>query len=187
MTLNRLFKLTSFLTVLFAAFLSSGCEKSANTTVYEWSATIDGVNYSYSMPSYPSSDGGNVLFQLAASSSGSTILLNDEGTSGNTAGYPQIAISSTNSQLNVGTYTFNSQSNSTTAFGISMSSSLSNPNLYSTITPNAQVTLNITSVGSVGGLVEGNFSGTVGKVSTTPPYTISYINVSGNFKAYRER
>ncbi len=164
-----------------------GCDKEKNAPGgnYEWSATINGVSYNYSMPSYPSNDGGNVMYQIANTGQGtstSTLQLLDEGS------YP--AIQAGYFPTVPGTYVFNSQNvnpQNLTGFSVLLSSNISNPQSYSTIVPNAQVTLNITSVGNVGGLVEGNFSGTVGKQSTTPPYSISYINVSGNFKAYRER
>jgi hypothetical protein len=180
--MNTIKKSTFFIFVcsLLAINLGCGKEKSA-ATVYEWSATINGVNYSYSTPSYPSSDGGAVLFQTTNTGQGtstSAVTLLDEG------GFPQITVSSGSMPLSVGTFVFDASSSSTlSGFTIALSANPSNPQTYSSLVGNSQVTLNITSLGNVGGIVEGTFSGTVGKLSTT----IIYINVSGSFKAYRER
>ncbi len=169
---KKIFTSTSFFAILFFAFLSSGCEKSANTTVYEWSATIDGVNYDYSMSSTSPTDQGNCQMINAISSS---ILLRDE------SGYPALTFSSTTPFV-VGTYTFNAQSISPNTVVMVRSFSQPVPESFSNIFPNSQITLNITSVGAVGGVVEGNFSGSIGKA--VPPSSITYVNMSGTFKAY---
>lgn len=182
MKTNRIIKLTSLFSVLFAAFLSSGCEKSANTTVYEWSATIDGVNYSYSTISTTggTSNGGAAIFNTSPinGTSKSNFVLLDDG------GWPQFNFVSGATQFTVGTYILDSQSSGlpvtdVQALNILISSSNMNSQ-YSSLMPNARVTLNITSVGNVGGTVEGNFSGTVGLLSNG-----NLVNISGTFKTYR--
>ena len=190
--MKKLIKSLNKITVFFFAcsilMINMGCEKEKNApSAYTWSASIDGVNYNYSMPSFPSSDGGTVIFQTQNTGQGtstSAISLLDEG------GYPQIAITGGSIPLSLGTFVFNSQTTNQTnlrGFIVSLSSNLANPQTYSSLVGTSQVTLNITSLGNVGGIVEGTFSGTVGKQMSSPPFTISYINVSGNFKAYRER
>ncbi len=183
--MNTIKKFTFFIFVCSLLAINLGCEKEKSAaTVYEWSATINGINYSYSTPSYPSSDGGAVLFQTANTGQGtsmSQMVLLDEG------GFPQITVLSGSIPLGVGTFVFDSSNSSTlSGFSIGLSSNPSNPQVYSSLLGNSQVTLNITSLGNVGGIVEGTFSGTVGKQSTTAPFSITYINVSGSFKAYRE-
>jgi hypothetical protein len=94
-------------------------------------------------------------------------------------GYPQIIFSS-QSPFTAGSYTINSQSPVSAVLIKSVPQSI--PESYSSAFPNSQVTLNFTSVGSVGGIAEGTFSGTIGKA--VPPSSVSYINISGSFKAY---
>jgi hypothetical protein len=189
--MKKIIKSLNKITFLFFAcsmlMINMGCEKEKNapSSAYTWSATIDGVNYNYSMPSFPATDGGTVLFQTQNTGQGtstSAVVLGDEG------GFPQITIGSGSFPLSVGTFVLNAASASTnSAFNISLSANPSNPLYYSSLFGNSQITLNITTLGNVGGFVEGTFSGTVGKQLSSPPFTISYINVSGNFKAYRER
>ena len=170
------FSLKQIFGLMLLTFFTMGCEKNANPTTYEWSATIDGVNYDYSMPSSTPTDQGKChMANPTTSTISSSIVLCDE------SGYPAITFSST-TPLVVGTYTFNAQSNPQNNVGIARSSPQSFPDVFSTMYPNAQITLNITSVGAVGGVVEGNFSGSIGKA--VPPSSITYVNMSGTFKAY---
>ncbi len=158
--------------------VSLGCEKEKNAPagVYEWSATIDGVNYSYSTngPNYPGVNGG--ASHATPSSILSSILLQDDGGIGN----PGFAINLPS--FNVGTYLCNLNSASTTNSSFSYSQSVSS--VYNSITPLGQVTVNITRSGSSGGTLEGTFTGTVGKITVgTGLYT--YVTITnGRFKAY---
>jgi hypothetical protein len=158
--------------------INMGCEKEKNapSSAYTWSATIDGVNYDYSTTVTPNSgaspDQGTCYKTTVQGSN--LLALTDTG------GYPGISFTST-VPLTVGTYTFNSNSGAQNAVSLVRSFNTTFPDAFSTAVPNTQVILNITSVGNAGGIIEGNFSGNIGKFSSS---TVSIINISGNFKAY---
>jgi len=182
MKTNKIIKLISLFSILLVAGLSLSCEKSTNIAVFEWSAAFNGVNYNFSTTtaSGTSSNGGSAVFITSpiSGTQNSTLVLSDDG------GWPQFNFGSGSTPFTVGTYILDSQSSGLPITDIkALTITLSPSNLnsrYSTLVPNARLTLNITSIGNAGGIVEGNFSGTVGSL-----FDGSLVNISGTFKAYR--
>ena len=173
MKLKKIFKTTSFFAILFVAFLSSGCEKSANTTVYEWSATIDGVNYSYSTngSSYPGTNDGAAHAGVAGSS---VIILKDDGE------FPTFTVNLPS--LDLGTNLLNANSvGGAYVFSLALSSIT---DVYNSLYPQTQVTFNITRTGSTGDYIEGTFSGTVSKTVYGTGAIVTKTITNGVFKAY---
>jgi hypothetical protein len=146
---------------------------------FYWLASIDGENYCYNMPSFPSTDSGNVYSANISQSLGfssSSIVLSDNG------GYPSFRFFGSGFSFNEGSLVINSQSDE--YFTVVLSSS----SYYTTLDmPNTEIRLIINKLGNIGEYIEGSFSGRVGIQSTVNPNTYDYINVSGNFKSYRAR
>ena len=167
-------KITFFLSVISILTINLGCEKEKSaTTVYEWSATIDGVNYSYSTSTPNQPDGG---FAHANSPGNGlhTILLKAR------AGVPTFSIILPS--FNVGTYTINSNSNSSYSFILEH---LRTTAFYLTDLPSSQITINITRTGTAGGTLEGTFSGKANTSTIVNPGLPSSVNITnGTFKTY---
>ena len=165
--------------ISIAIFSNLGCKKEKNVKCqvdnFYWTATIEGVDFCYTSSTYPSTDSGYVLIRNTSPGiSTSTLILSDN------MAYPSLRFFGNGITLSEGTFVIDSQNSALFTLLIS-------PNEYYTTLniPDAQFTMEITTFGVVGSFVEGNFMGKVGMQQ--PSGQINYKNVSGHFKAYRDR
>jgi hypothetical protein len=142
---------------------------------FYWSASIKGANYCYSTPTSPSTDAGKaILTNTSPGISTSVLVLSDN------EGYPSLRFFGNGITLSEGTFVTNSLNS------VFFTVLLSPEEYYTTQNiPDAHFTMHITSFGEVGSYVEGTFTGKAGILSSKGK--LNYVDVSGDFKAFRAR